>query len=173
MCNADTHYYLPGVTPNAWDDGESVALKTNHVTSTQSPIQYDYYDLPFCKKSKKTKAKSDNIGETLSGDSVTVSPYELKMKKDETCQVLCRKEHKKAEVAMFRSMIDQEYRIHWLLDNLPVAERNSELGYVTRGYAVGFTLIKNKKPLHYLYNHVRIVVRYSEEVREEHTMLYC
>lgn len=75
--DAVNHYYLPGVTPNAWNDGDSVTLKTNHVTSTHSPIQYDYYDLPFCKKSKRTKAKSDNIGETLSGDSVTESPYEV------------------------------------------------------------------------------------------------
>ena len=89
------------------------------------------------------------------------------MKKDEWCQILCRKEHKKTELAMFRTMIDQEYRIHWLLDNLPVAERNSEMGYVTRGYAVGFLgANKNKRTVHFLYNHVRIVVKYSEEESE-------
>ena len=111
--------------------------------------------------------KADNIGESLSGESVTMSPYELSMKKDVECQVLCRKDHKKSEMAMFRTMIDQEYRIHWLLDNLPVAERNSELGYVTRGYAVGFLgQNKSKRTTHYLYNHVRIVVKYNEEGSE-------
>lgn len=69
-------YYLPGVTPSSWDEGEVVMLKTNKVTSTKTPLQYDYYDLPFCKKHKKTK-KSDNIGESLSGESVTESPYEV------------------------------------------------------------------------------------------------
>lgn len=54
------------------------------------------------------------------------------MKQDEACVVLCRKVHKKSELRMFRDMIDQEYRVHWLLDNLPVAVRNEELGYVTR-----------------------------------------
>jgi transmembrane 9 superfamily protein 2/4 len=90
------------------------------------------------------------------------------MKQDEACVVLCRKVHKKSEVAMFKNMIDQEYRVHWLLDNLPVAVRNDELGYVSRGYPVGFVTTTNKvkKPQHYLFNHVRIIVRYSEEETE-------
>lgn len=139
-------------------------LKTNKVTSTKTPLQYDYYDLPFCKRSRRTKSKADNIGERLSGDAQTHSPYELKMKLDEACIVLCRKTHKKAEIAMFKQMIDEEYRIHWLLDNLPVAVRNDELGYVSRGYPVGFvaTTQTSKKPQHFLFNHVRIIVRYSE-----------
>jgi hypothetical protein len=68
---------LPGVTPSAWDDGEQVVLKANKITSTDSPVVYDYYDLPFCKRRKKTKAKADNLGESLSGDSTTASPYEV------------------------------------------------------------------------------------------------
>ena len=59
------------------------------------------------------------------------------MMQDEACVVLCRKVHKKTEITMFKDMIDQEYRVHWLLDNLPVAVRNDELGYVSRGYPVG------------------------------------
>ena len=66
---------------------------------------------------------------------------------------------------MFKSMIDQEYRVQWLLDSLPVAVRNDEQGYVQRGYPVGFLASSpsKKKPQHYLFNHVRIVVRYSED----------
>lgn len=90
------------------------------------------------------------------------------MKQEEACIVLCKKQHKKSEIAMFKQMIDQEYRVHWLLDNLPVAVRNDELGYVSRGYPVGFVAStpKSQKPLHYLFNHVRIIVRYSEEEAE-------
>ena len=86
------------------------------------------------------------------------------MKSDEACVFLCRKVHKKSEVEMFKNMIDNEYRVHWLLDNLPVAVRNDELGYVSRGFPVGFlaTTPNKKKPQHYLFNHVRIIVRYNE-----------
>jgi hypothetical protein len=53
-----------------------VSLKANKVTSTKTPVQYDYYDLPFCKR-RKTKSRADNLGERLSGDSLTTSPYEV------------------------------------------------------------------------------------------------
>ncbi len=90
------------------------------------------------------------------------------MKQDEACVVLCRKNHKKSEIEMFKQMIDQEFRVHWLLDSLPVAVRNDELGYVSRGYPVGFVAAtpKKKKPQHYLFNHVRIIVRYHENEAE-------
>lgn len=86
------------------------------------------------------------------------------MKEDEACVTLCRKVHKKSEIDMFKQMIDSEYRVHWLLDNLPVAVRNDELGYVSRGYPVGFiaTTPSQKKARHYLFNHVRILVKYNE-----------
>jgi len=69
---------------------------------------------------------------------------------------------------MFKDMIDQEFRVHWNLDSLPVAVRNDELGYVSRGYPVGFVAAtpKKKKPQHYLFNHVRIIVRYNENEAE-------
>lgn len=130
-------------------------------------MQYEYYDLPFCKKGR-SRSKAENLGERLSGDTVTTSPYELRLKQDEACVILCRKVHKKHDVEMFKQMIDNEYRVHWLLDNLPVAVRNDELGYVSRGYPVGFlaTTPSKKKAQHYLFNHVRIVVRYNENLEE-------
>lgn len=79
--------------------------------------------------------------------------------------ILCRKKHKKADIEMFKQMIDAEYRVHWLLDNLPVAVRNDELGYVSRGYPIGFLAnggSKKSKSKHYLFNHVRIIVRFNE-----------
>ena len=165
-------YYLPGVTPNSFKDGDTVLLKSSKVTSTNTPLQYDNYDLPFCIKEEKGGGKSvstaENIGERLSGDTVTTSPYELRVKKDEACVALCRKQHTHKEIAFFKQMIDAEYRVNWLLDNLPVAVRNDELGYVSRGYPVGFVATggKKKQPQHYLFNHVRIIVRYSEEEEE-------
>ena len=90
------------------------------------------------------------------------------MKQDEACVILCRKVYNKNDMSKFKSMIDQEYRVHWLLDNLPVAVRNDELGYVSRGYPVGFVAngAKSQKTEHFIYNHARIIVRYSEEPEE-------
>ena len=76
-------YYLPGVTPTHFADEDTVILSANKVTSTKTPIQFDYYDLPFCKRSK-SESKAENLGERLSGDSLTQSPYEVSF----TAQVL-------------------------------------------------------------------------------------
>ena len=70
------------------------------------------------------------------------------MKQDEACVVLCLKKHKESDIEKFKNIIAEEYRVHWLLDGLPVAVRNDELGFVTRGYPVGFVATKpstNKK----------------------------
>ena len=144
-----------------------VTLKANQVTSTKAQIPFDYYDLPFCRR-KRTTGKTENLGERLAGDKATNSPYVLKMKQEEKCAFLCRKKVKGSELKHLRHMIDNDYRVHWLLDNLPVAVRNEELNYVTRGYPVGYIGYPkdSKKPRHYLYNHVRILVRYSEVPEE-------
>lgn len=71
-------YYLPGVTPTQFADEDPVVLSANKVTSTKTPIQFDYYDLPFCKRSK-SESKAENLGERLSGDSLTHSPYEVRI----------------------------------------------------------------------------------------------
>jgi hypothetical protein len=39
-------------------------------------VQYEYYDLPFCKRGR-SKSKAENLGERLSGDTTTASPYEV------------------------------------------------------------------------------------------------
>ncbi len=85
------------------------------------------------------------------------------MKQDESCVILCKKKYKKPDMLQFRQIIDQEYRVHWLLDGLPVAVRNTDLGFVTRGYPVGFVANVGGKTHHYLYNHVRIIARYTED----------
>lgn len=160
------HYYLPGVTPNSFNAGEEIVLKANKVTSTKTPIQYEYYDLPFC-KSRKSHSKAANIGERLSGDSLTKSPYQINMKTDKTCSILCRKVHKKHDIQVFKSMIDQDYRVHWIIDSLPVAVRADKLGYITRGFPVGFvSSLSGKKAERFLFNHVRIIVRYNEDELE-------
>jgi len=157
--------YLPGVTPTTFQQGDSVVLKANQVTSTKTQLPYDYYDLPFCRR-KHTHAKAENVGERLSGDTTTNSPYMLKMKNDESCVILCRKLYKSDQTRMFREMISQDYRVHWVLDGLPVAVRHEGADYVTRGYPVGF-IVKSpdtNKEHHYIYNHVRIIVRYTEDI---------
>lgn len=59
----------------------------------------------------------------------------------------------------------KQYRVHWLLDNLPsstvvVNELAPDEPYFTRGFPVGFKAadFENGKEHHYLYNHIRIFI---------------
>ncbi len=45
-------FYLPGVAPRIFKDNEEVNMKVQTLISTEKPLQYDYYKLPFCKPEK-------------------------------------------------------------------------------------------------------------------------
>jgi len=97
-----------------------VPLKVNKVTSTKTQIPYEYYDIPFCLPPKK-RGEMENLGEVLAGDAITNSPYQLEMKVPKACVKLCAKTYSEKDMKMFRELIDEEYRVHWLLDALPAA----------------------------------------------------
>ena len=113
------------------------------------------------------------LNEYKSRNLVDCTSKQLRMRQDEACVVLCRKSHKKHEMDVFRHMIDNDYRIHWLLDGLPVAVRSEDGAFVTRGYPVGFvaSIATTNRPQHYLFNHVRIIVKYFEMENGENTIV--
>lgn len=49
----------------------------NKVTSTKTQIPYEYYDIPFCRPSKR-RGEMENLGEVLAGDAITNSPYQVR-----------------------------------------------------------------------------------------------
>ena len=40
-------YYLPGVSPRTFDEGERVKMRVNKLTSSKTLLPVDYYTLPF------------------------------------------------------------------------------------------------------------------------------
>jgi len=84
------------------------------------------------------------------------------------CEVACLKKLKKTEREAFIRAIDDDYRVHWIIDNLPVgmAEVNERKETIfTRGFPVGFRVGPQTGAnfKHYLYNHVRIIIQYHDE----------
>lgn len=69
-------FYLPGVSPDSYEEGEDVKLFVTKLTSTKTQIPYDYYSLNFCKP-KHAKEQSENLGEVLSGDRIENSVYKV------------------------------------------------------------------------------------------------
>lgn len=89
------------------------------------------------------------------------------MKVPKACEIACVKKLKKSEKDAFVRAIDDDYRVHWMIDNLPVGMYSQLSGYsepqFTRGYPVGFHTGVGKNTKRYLYNHVRIIIQYHDD----------
>jgi transmembrane 9 superfamily member 2/4 len=77
LLNAVTAFYLPGVAPYSYNEGEQVSLKVNKLSSIHTQLPYNYYSLKYCKPKEGIKTYSENLGEFLSGDRIENSPYEV------------------------------------------------------------------------------------------------
>jgi transmembrane 9 superfamily protein 2/4 len=173
-------FYLPGVAPKDYNVGDPVELDVVKLTSVHTQLPYKYYTLPFCTPPGGIVDTRENLGEILMGDVIENSPYEIQAKINVTCKVLCTKVYKKKDLDLFAEKIEQEYRVHWLLDNLPSATKRyleTTDGQITDKfiYEDGFPLgvmvrIKNEngedtgKVLPALNNHVSMTILFHEDV---------
>uniref|UniRef100_A0A6U3B0H5 Transmembrane 9 superfamily member n=1 Tax=Lotharella globosa TaxID=91324 RepID=A0A6U3B0H5_9EUKA len=170
-------FYLPGVAPRDYLYGETVELKVNKLDSVHTQLPYDFYSLPFCTPDK-IEESAENLGEVLSGDRIENSMYKISMKIIESCKILCRKFYKQGELKQFADKIKEEYRINWIVDNLPAATKfytqeitaDGEMEYSThyeKGFALGFMggeAIPGTLPdVAYVHNHVRLNLYYHED----------
>ena len=170
-------FYLPGVAPRAFKDGEEINLKVQTLVSTETPLQFDYYQLPFCKP-KAVVDLPENLGEALTGERVHTSKYRAYMKANEFCKTLCRKKYSPAEMEELQDFAILDYRVNMRLDGLPLAEMTTfvdeerpgeTVETYTLGYPVGGRLEESEaakdRPVdaadtYVLNNHLRFKIMY-------------
>eukprot|EP00457_Paulinella_chromatophora_P003085 gb/GEZN01003090.1/.p1 GENE.gb/GEZN01003090.1/~~gb/GEZN01003090.1/.p1 ORF type:complete len:661 (-),score=103.75 gb/GEZN01003090.1/:257-2239(-) len=170
-------FYLPGVAPRDYEEGEDVSLKVNKLDSVKTQLPYDYYSLPFCRPDSITTA-AENLGEHLSGELIKNSPYSIAMRISENCKLVCAKEYNKRQLKAFRDRIDEDYRINWIIDNMPATTKfyteatgsDGKKSYVPqyeKGFALGFVgseeLPKTQAGIRYINNHIRLKIFYHED----------
>lgn len=95
----------------------------------------------------------------------------MEAKNPESCQVACTVKLTDADRNAFVRAIDEDYRVHWIVDNLPVGmyktDEVTREQLFTRGFPVGFKSGTGKKIRHYINNHIRIIIQYHDEPAEE------
>ena len=131
-------------------------------------MPYEYYSLPYCNVAKKD-LQSENLGQVLSGDKIENSVYQLEMRAPKACAVACIKKLDAKAKDQFVRAIDEEYTVHWIVDNLPVGRyvtNDAKETVFTRGFAVGFKTGTKKGIKHFLYNHIRIIIQYHDDPLE-------
>ena len=87
------------------------------------------------------------------------------MLRQQPCKIVCRKGITKAGARQFVQAIEDDYRVHWIVDNLPAStlltnKVTPSQPYHVRGFPVGFKIATatGTKAEHYLFNHVKIII---------------
>lgn len=166
-------FYLPGVAPTSYGQGDRVPLNVNHLTpgfsnkDTQlhSVFSYDYYqpDFHFCVPEGGPQPVSESLGSILFGDRILTSAYELHMLEDASCKAVCGEQKIDAVAAQFiNDRIREHYDFNWLIDGLPAAQLSRDTTtnteFVVPGFSLG-TLVNDQPQLN---NHVDIRIDYHD-----------
>ena len=168
LLSATQAFYMPGVKPLTFQEGDEVPMKVNAMSSIHTQLPKDYYRLPFCVPEGGPKMASENLGEFLTGNKIQNSPYTINMKKETYCQILCQIQLSKVEARNLRMHIRFGYHNNWIIDNIPSAAIGlTEAGQKQKHYAGGFPIgfvdagSGDAKDA-YLYNHVNINIDYHK-----------
>ena len=106
-----TAFYLPGVAPRDYKEGDAIPIKVVKLDSIKTQLPYDYYSLPFCSPSSVEEV-SESLGEVMSGEKIENSMYKVIMNMEESCQIVCRKVYTEKELGKFAEKIDEEVSAH-------------------------------------------------------------
>ena len=149
-------WYLPGITPTNYKDGDLVPLHANKLTPSQSErdtqtrsvFSFDYYypAFHFCPPENGPEYISESLGSILFGDRIMTTPYELHLGKNETCKAVCDEQILEPRDAKFvNKRIWQNYNLNWLIDGLPAGQPYLDPTTNTEYYQPGFALgeVKN------------------------------
>lgn len=171
-------FYLPGVAPTSYAEGDSVPLHVNRLTpsdtddhpNVESVYSFDYYnpEFHFCQPNGGPKSVSESLGSIIFGDRIFTSPIELSMRRDETCKSVCTDgaptKFSAKDASLVNQRIAMNYLYNWLVDGLPAGTKNLDLTtgeeFTAPGFALGAIDLNTGKTL--IHNHYDITVDYHE-----------
>lgn len=140
---------LPGLHPNTYKPSDKLVVQAVKMTSNRAQYPKDYYSLKFCEPEDLNR-EPENLGEILLGDRVENTPYIVKTDLAAVnCKSVCTIRATVDDLANFADAIEEEYRVHWLLDGLPSAVKKASLSPSGRPidiYQAGFSLGKHPPP---------------------------
>jgi transmembrane 9 superfamily protein 2/4 len=169
-------YYLPGIEPVSYKEGDDVEVIANGLHSVTALMPFGYYKLPFCQP-PAIETRHETLGEVLMGDRMETSPYTFRMNVDTKCQVVpCGAATGVAmdaeKLKEFEGMVEANYRAFLVLDNLPVFNNGSLINNgrcekiakanqyeFLRGYAIGVRKTCTGAKTH-INNHVHFRIQY-------------
>ncbi|GEQ72030.1 hypothetical protein JCM33374_g5716 [Metschnikowia sp. JCM 33374] len=177
-------FYLPGMAPTDYADGDPIKLFVNHLTPSSGNMasfkskgkskvtlySYDYYypKFKFCRPEGGPKKQSESLGAIIFGDRIFDSPFDIKMMKETNCRSLCVSQYSKVESVFVNRNIRAGYTHNWIIDGLPAARHVTERRTSSEFYSPGFPIgrVDDSENTHF-YNHYTITIEYHK--RDENT----
>ncbi|KAI7857545.1 hypothetical protein BDC45DRAFT_500083 [Circinella umbellata] len=157
-------FYVPGVSPKPFHTNDPVPLLVNKIVSENTQLPFAYGDLSFvCVPSNGGTRNWLNLGEVLRGDRLMSSDLKLIMGQDTKCEKLCTVSITDDQSNEVKQFIKDEYRVEWVVDNLPgatVLKFNSSFDPNT-ALLPYFALGQVKGDQAYINNHVTLQLLYQ------------
>ncbi|ORX82844.1 hypothetical protein K493DRAFT_360515 [Basidiobolus meristosporus CBS 931.73] len=156
-------FHVPGFTPNVYKENDNIPLYVNKVFSDKTQLPHAYHDLPFVCPNPDAKRSMLNLGEILSGDRIYNSEYKLHFGENTECNRLCTLQITAEDAKTAQEMIRDDYRVEWIVDDLPSAAPYHTVENTKKMYEAGFHLgqVDPKTSKTYLNNHVLINILYE------------
>lgn len=169
-------FYLPGVAPTDYKQGDSIPLLVNHLTPSHTPTKgkekskayvfsYDYYypKFRFCQPEGGPVKQLESLGSIIFGDRIFNSPFDIQMLTNVDCRKMCVPIYSKDDSVFVNRNIRAGYQHNWIVDGLPASAivrdaRSKEIFHAT-GFNVGE--IDENNDAH-LYNHYQINIEYHK-----------
>lgn len=161
------------MTPRGYGQGEEVPVYANELTSSSSVIAHEYYYYDFCRATETIKEEKLNLGQRLFGVSLQQTGYDIAFGIDKECTEMCTKkydgdnENDVKKVKRLVEAIQEQYRNHWLIDNMDVIlhyEQQQEIAAKIIPFPLGLEGTKPGLPV-LLFNHANITIMYHSPDR--------
>lgn len=157
-------FYLPGIAMNDYAPGDEIEVLANRLTSPSSTIPYGYYSLPFCKPEEKLRSYPVNLGQLLVGERAFPTPFEILMKQDVKCRVLCTVDFDKISDKDYRRLLDrisENYVARLNADNMPIVTKlTTKTGQ--QMYRLGYSIGYKEDDKLYFNNHISLKILYHQ-----------
>ncbi|KAF3556952.1 hypothetical protein F2Q69_00013372, partial [Brassica cretica] len=139
---------LASESDHKYQGDEKVTLWVNKVGPYNNPQEtYNYYSLPFCRKTENSIHKWGGLGEVLGGNELIDSQIDIKFLKNVDRGVICQLELDKAKVKHFKDAIENSYWFELFM---------GFVGELPPGK-------KSENGKHALYTHKSINVKYNKD----------
>ena len=165
LCPGVMGVYLPGALPIGYQIGDSVEVRVNEMSSSQTQLPMDYRKIHSakskCQPATFNSRQDENLGELLTGALTEPTAYILKMGKDITCELVCEDTLDSELKSRLKQFVAEGYTATINVDGLPgaVKYRVGSDGEVVRpAFPIGWGGVSGT----HVYNHLTYKIDYHE-----------